>query len=87
MENQKVFYCNNLELNISLYDFIFNFNLKTPAENNNTEEELNDSVKVIMSPQHAKALMVIVNKNVEFYEKNFGVITLPDNMVNKLSAN
>ncbi|WP_297430602.1 DUF3467 domain-containing protein [Clostridium sp.] len=81
MENEKsndlrivpVFYANTTSVEVSLYDFKFLFGIKSNTAN--SEFNPNDiNSTIIMSPQHAKALVNVLNENVKKYEETFGHI-------------
>jgi len=69
-------YSNRFDLEVSFYDFAFNFKL---ANKNNPN---GDSKSIIyMSPEHAKALYEILGKNLEKWEEKFGEINMPEEIL------
>ena len=73
--NKPVYYCNITSINTNIYDFQFMFGLKKDREKPDIVEG-DIECKIVMSPQHAKALAGVLNGATEFYEKNFGKIEL-----------
>ena len=74
MDNIERKYCNYLINEISIFDFNLTFGVRTRAL---TENDSYDKVaEIIMSPQHAKAFALMLMKDVEEYERNFGEIQL-----------
>jgi chromosome condensin MukBEF MukE localization factor len=76
MADVKYIYCNGVGMKVSLYDFSLRFNMND-AETNT----LIDSVNVFLSPQHAKAFLMVLDKNIKQYEEAFNVeIKLPEGL-------
>jgi len=74
VDNMERKYCNFTLSELSIFDFNFIFGVRTRAL---VESESYDKVaEIFMSPQHAKAFALMLMKDVEAYEKNFGVIQL-----------
>lgn len=81
MENEvnnkeKDFYYANLTgMEISPYDFKFGFGR---INNDNSTSNLKDAidVEVMMSPQHAKSLLMMLSQNIAKYEDTFGTINI-----------
>lgn len=65
----QTLYCNRAISNVSQFDF--NLVLMHAIEHN-----VLNSVSVTMSPQHAKAMSLLLSEAVEDYEKTFGEINL-----------
>lgn len=65
----QTLYCNRAISNVSQFDF--NLVLMHAVEDN-----VLNSINVVMSPQHAKALTVLLSEAVKGYEQNFGEINL-----------
>jgi len=63
-------YANNTEVSYTIYDFLMRFAL---IDNEGKKPVVN----MRLSPQHAKVLAMILNSNVEAYEKQLGEIVLP----------
>jgi hypothetical protein len=64
----------NLEVTPWDFKFIFGVLVKPPTGSIPKIESLTE---VIMSPQHAKALLGILENNIQEYEKKIGKIELP----------
>lgn len=72
-------YANRVEVNSSVYDLLLTFYQSLPIKNEKGEiisEENCTKVNIAMSPQHAKALMIALNQQINWYEGEFGVIKL-----------
>lgn len=92
LENTKVvfkkseenpIYINNVSINSTYFDFLFSFRVSSITEEGdgtvvNTEELL----KVVMSPQHAKAFVQALDRQIKIYEGNFGELQVPKESVN-----
>ena len=75
-EKCATIYSNSTNLEVTPWDFKFIFGvLVKPAAGNIPKIE--SLAEVVMSPQHAKALLGLLNTNVQEYEKNVGEIKLP----------
>ena len=72
LEGVPKFYANNVELRLSPWDFRITFGEVLDA----TEDGLIIERKVIvsMSPQHTKAVLDLLERNVKRYEEEFGEI-------------
>jgi hypothetical protein len=68
-------YTNSCQLEVSPWDFTFTFGELKRLGGSSTKVE--EQMAVIMSPQHAKALLGILASNVSEYEKQVGEIKLP----------
>ena len=68
-------YTNSAQLEVTPWDFKLVFGELVRSENNLPKIE--QHVAVVMSPQHAKALLGILATNVQEYEKQVGEIKLP----------
>jgi hypothetical protein len=68
------FYCNNAQIEVTPWDFRLIFGELKKAEGKLKVEQ---SVAVVMSPQHAKALLGILASNLREYEAKVGKIDLP----------
>lgn len=73
------FYVNQLNLITSLYEVLFMFGLKTKPE-----EGPEPIVNIRMSPQHAKIVSLLLNKQIESYEKDIGKIKFPASLLKEL---
>lgn len=68
------FYANSAHIEITVWDVQLIFGELVRSGDKVVAEQ---RVRVIMSPQHAKALAGILNTNVREYESKIGPITLP----------
>jgi hypothetical protein len=85
MEETKNFYTNAVSVLASLYDVTLQFKTQVPIgtldPNKIPAIEVTDQFYVRMSPQHAKALAVLLLKNVQDYESQFQTkLVLPPEM-------
>ena len=72
-------YANSVQIHVTVWDFLLTFGRiqqQTPEL-----VEVNNFQNVYLSPQQAKALLMILSQNVENYEKAFGEIKLDPQMV------
>lgn len=69
-EEAPIIYANNIQLNTSIYDFILG--LGQIMDVNEERLLVKTQVKVAMSPQHAKSLAIIIMRQVDKYEQQFG---------------
>ncbi|MEO5936578.1 MAG: DUF3467 domain-containing protein [Terriglobales bacterium] len=72
-------YANSVQINVSVWDFRLTFGRlqqQTPEI-----VEVSNFQNIYLSPQQAKALLMIMQQNVENYEKAFGEIKLDPQMV------
>ena len=72
-------YANSVQINVTVWDFLLTFG----RLQSQTPElvEVTNFQNIYISPQQAKALMMILRQNVENYEKAFGEIKLDPQMV------
>jgi hypothetical protein len=68
-------YSNRAELFISNSDIIIDFVMVEPASHGK-KPKLVFQTRVILSPQHAKQLSIVLSQNIEKYEETFGPINL-----------
>jgi len=68
-------YSNSAQLDVTPWDFRLTFGELKPEANK--PPKIEQLVGVVMSPQHAKALVQILSTFVQEYEKNVGEIKLP----------
>lgn len=73
-ESLPFIYVNAVSIEGNYYDFKFTFSNQSREEKTLKFKEVN---KIVMSPQHAKALLFFLEDQMKQYESNFGVITLP----------
>ena len=75
-------YCNAVQMWFSQWDFAFEFSLLAavpPSEAGQQPQVMKYVVdRVIMSPQHAKAFLDVLRKNVEQFEQQHGELQVPD---------
>ncbi|AZV57196.1 DUF3467 domain-containing protein [Clostridium sp. AWRP] len=69
LEEEKELYSNRVELSGTVYDFQLEF-MKV------YKKDVEDSVKIFMSPQQAKSMSMILLKSIENYENTFGEINI-----------
>ena len=72
-------YANSVQINVSVWDFRLTFGRlqqQTPEL-----VEVSNFQNIYLSPQQAKALLMIMQQNVDNYEKAFGEIKLDPQMV------
>lgn len=72
-------YANSVQIHVSVWDFLLTFGRlqqQTPEL-----VEVSNFQNIYLSPQQAKALLMILQQNVENYEKAFGEIKLDPQMV------
>jgi|SRR5215212_2678534 len=74
-------YSNNAQILLSTWDMTFEFSqllLSAPEqENEQPAISVGPAQRIIMSPQHAKAFSIILQRNVQQWEQQFGEIQLP----------
>ncbi|MCL4553074.1 MAG: DUF3467 domain-containing protein [Candidatus Marsarchaeota archaeon] len=73
------FYANTTNVAVSVFDVRVLFLNRQPVSlvpSSDQQTLASEAVSVIMSPQHAKALAIILNDRIQGYEKEFGA--LPD---------
>jgi hypothetical protein len=68
------YYCNVVGIDAGAFDFIFKFGLKKKRNNPVSDEDFD--IEIIMSPQHAKSLLEVLNQVVANYEKEFGNLNI-----------
>ncbi|PIC05526.1 hypothetical protein CS060_04430 [Anoxybacillus flavithermus] len=71
MMEKKTYYANNVQMALQLYDMVMEFSILNP---DNTKE---DTVRIFMSPQHAKVFAHLLLDHVRIYEETFGSIPNP----------
>ena len=77
------FYANSAQIEVTPWDFrlIFGELVKTGSK-----PKVEQSVAVIMSPQHAKALLGVLAANLREYESKIGKIDLPAGLLQEPAA-
>lgn len=74
------FYANTARMATSVYEVLIELARVTPAEMTAGVVEV-ETMRVRMSPQHAKALAAMLVKHVREYERQYGVqLKVPDEM-------
>lgn len=77
-------YANNVQIAVSVYEVVISFGLDTlQKDGTQTTKEI---VKVRMSPHHALALNILLDRNLKAYGDAFKEILLPEDMVRRLSG-
>jgi Protein of unknown function (DUF3467) len=71
-------YANSVQVRVSVWDFFLVFG--TLQQQSEREVEVRNFQGIYLSPQQAKALMKILEQNVNNYEAAFGDIKLDPNM-------
>ena len=73
MQRNNVHYINGIQVNASMYDFCIDcFNTAMD------DDDKQPNVTLVMSPQHFKKMCFVLNGLLQDYEKNAGIIDLPD---------
>jgi hypothetical protein len=73
-------YANSVQVRVNVWDFFLVFGtLNQTAEN---QVEIRNFQGIYLSPQQAKALLAILQQNVQGYESAFGEIKLDPRMMN-----
>lgn len=73
-EKFQSLYTNNANIQISYFDFRFEFRQLMPGADGGIVVERMASV--VMSPQHAKAFLGVLAENIRQYEEQFGAIKM-----------
>ena len=73
-EGYQESYANSVQIRASVWDFFLGFG--TMTQTGPEEVTLEAKHGVYVSPQQAKALMRLLEQNLEQYERTFGTITL-----------
>lgn len=74
MEEDKIYYTNSISVEANIYDI--KLKLKYNKMDDDKKIQTKDLCEVVMSPQHAKALIKTLEDAIENYESNFGEIIL-----------
>lgn len=77
-EGYRENYSNSVQVRVSVWDFFLVFG--TLEQQSETQVEVQNFQGVYLSPQQAKALMAILQQNVNSYESTFGEIKLDPRM-------
>jgi hypothetical protein len=73
-------YSNSVKVTMSLYDFTLEFGL------NSGLDEAEPVARVRMSPQHAKSLLLLLQRFLGQYGESFQEINLPEELENQLTG-
>lgn len=77
-------YANNVKVAVSVYEVMISFGLETLQKDGaSTTKEI---VTVRMSPQHALALNILLDRYLKAYGDTFKEILLPEELVGRLSG-
>jgi hypothetical protein len=74
-------YANNGNFSVTAFDFAIDFGQVVAVENGTPVVEQN--IRVLMSPLHAKVFAIFLMQNVASYEKKFGELVLPKDAIHK----
>jgi hypothetical protein len=72
-------YSNSVQVRVNVWDFFLVFG--TLHQSSETEVEVRNFQGIYLSPQQAKALLTLLQQNVQNYENTFGEIKLDPRMV------
>jgi hypothetical protein len=72
-------YSNSVQIRVNVWDFFLVFG--TLQQQTETQVELRNFQGIYLSPQQAKALMALLQQNVNSYENAFGEIKLDPRVV------
>ncbi|MBU1183837.1 MAG: DUF3467 domain-containing protein [Proteobacteria bacterium] len=75
-EHLDAVYSNHVQLNISVWDVIFDFGTVDPRPGTDQAPKAFIHNRIIMSPNHAKQFAKILNENIGKYEEIFGVLNV-----------
>jgi hypothetical protein len=67
-------YCNSVQIRLNIWDFFLQFG--TIDQNSSEVVDITNFQGVYLSPQQAKALLGLLQHNVQQYEQTFGEIKL-----------
>lgn len=84
MSNNQDIYTNSVRVSASVYEITMIFSVNTLGENGQVSTE--EVARVRMSPQHAVAMSILLNRNLKAYGDQFKEIFLPDELIKKLSG-
>lgn len=73
-ESYATVYANSVDLKVSVYDFVLDFGMVTEA----TDEKLTvqQSIRVVMSPQHVKVFAPLLLEKLRQYEARWGELRI-----------
>ena len=84
-EDVSEIYTNSVNVQSGLYEVVLRLHNRTPGEESEGENG-KEVARVRMSPQLAKALQLILEKQLETYGDQFEEIYLPDELVEQLAG-
>ena len=67
-------YCNSVQIRVNVWDFLLQFG--TVEQPSSDYVEITNFQGIFLSPQQAKALLNVLQQNVQNYEQAFGEIKL-----------
>ena len=76
---QEIFYANRTHLFTSANDFLFKFQTALPTIENDKKsiaQETVDEIIIATSPQHFKRIFHLMKGQLEYFEKEFGIINI-----------
>lgn len=73
-----VIYTDRIEIGVQFYDL--KLKLQQILRNEGDEVIVKEAATIVLSPPHAKALVLLLGKSVESYEEAFGAITAKPGM-------
>lgn len=74
-----VAYASHVNVGITVYDVALTFGI-------GSDDEVEQQVRVHMSPQHARSLHILLGRFLDGYERQVGPIALPDSLVRRLKG-
>jgi len=74
------FYVNGVSASVGVWDFLLDFSLQSPED----PPPGRAVVRIRMSPQHALALSLALQKLVEAYQAQIGAISIPEPMLKEM---
>ena len=73
-QKAKMLYCNVFSAIVSPYDFVFDFGQKSPEQAKSGNEDYDVQARIVMSPEHVKAMLSMIAGLLDNYEEKFGEI-------------
>lgn len=83
-EDSISIYTNSVNLAFGYYDFQLLFREQYPSFDGE-ETEYSNYARIVMSPQHAKILNMILEKNIALYENEFGDINVSESFLESIN--
>lgn len=78
-DNFRNIYANNVQISSSFMDVVMMFGQIVGLEGGILESE--NQARVVMSPQEAKLFTILLVQQIAAYERQFGAVKLPPNML------